>query len=669
MRNGWRWFTWLIYLPIILATEAEAASAVLGLEQQQKLIAKLSAQDQRRIARESEPVFVFIPGILGSKLTDSNGNVIWGKKTVGGVFGDWRKTSNAAERLRYDPKQKITAHLLYEFEIPGDNPDEYGKFFKEIRFISKSGDPNFIPFGYDWRGDIKSSAESLHNTLMSVTWNSVLDDRDVIFISHSMGGLVLTSWYNDYYKGHEKDYPFDFAIEFIFMGSPHWGAVSTLNVFIDGYYLESFPDWYQKIWEDVAFKDLNLAGHTFPSLYQMLPYRRAGQPAVMKIDTAGGMHQPVNVFSHNVWQDLDLLKRVRKALGRIHSDRNKDKKLRKKFYDDLKTKIDNGFDFLADLDTQGALPRAKYFYNNTLETPSEIVVIEKRHADYEYKTLTSQGDGRVLSDVATNVERIPLNQKKAENLIFVDRRHFALPNGGAVLNYLTTLASIVRDKKNELLVEAPLQPQASRIAADNEILLPLPKDPRRWHEPIIKKIIDFNKGVIDQIQKMKEGELIDAPEFAYKKAKALENTQPIIAGEWYSTALALDRTGKRAFDAANNASMIYRSANQLDIAEQFAVVAESTIPTRSHQLNAVAAIVKARNNLGVIMWNKGEFKNAEETLKSSENLAKTFQLNPSKPAENLKLLQKNSSVGVNSKWVEGFSGKLVLSPSGLDNRI
>ena len=669
MRNGWRWFTWLIYLPIILATEAEAASAVLGLEQQQKLIAKLPAQDQRRIARESEPVFVFIPGILGSKLTDSNGNVIWGKKTVGGVTGDWWEKTNAAKRLRYDPKQKITAHLLYEFEVPGNNPDEYGKFFKEIRFMSKSGEPNFIPFGYDWRGDIKSSAESLHNTLMSDTWKSVLDNREVLFISHSMGGLVLTSWYNDYYKGHEKEYPFDFALEFIFLGSPHWGAVSTLNVFINGYYLESFPKWHQKLWQEKAFSDLNLAGYTFPSLYQMLPYRRASQPAVMKVDTAGGMSQPINVFSHNVWQDLDLLKRVRKDLGKFDSDKNKDKKLRKKFYDDLKARIDNGFDFLADLDARGALPRAKYFYNNLLITPSEIVVIEKKNDDNEYKTLTDQGDGRVLSDVATNIERIPLHQKIAEDFIFADRSHFELPNSGAVLNYLTRVASIARDKKNELLLEDAMQPQTSKIAVENEILLPLPKDPRRWHEPIIKKIIDFNEGVIDEIQKTKEETPLDAAEFAYRKAKALEITQPLIAGEWYSTTLALDRTGKRAFDAANNASMIYQSANQLDIAEQFAVAAKATFPNRLHPLKVLTAMAKARNNLGIIRWNKGELKDAAKTLKSSKDLAKSYQLNFSMPAENLALLQRNSSVGVNSKWVEGFSGKLVLSPYGLDTRI
>ncbi len=669
MRDGWRWFIGLFYLLIVLATEAEAASAVLGLEQQQTLIANLPPQDQKRIARESEPVFIFIPGILGSKLIDSNGNVIWGKKTVGGVAEDWWKSSNAAERLRYDPKQKITAHLLYEFEVPGDNLDEYGKFFREIRFMSKSGEPNFIPFGYDWRGDIKSAAESLSNTLLSVIWNSVLRDRDVIFIAHSMGGLVLTSWYNDYYKGHEREYPFDTALEFIFLGSPHWGAVSTLNVFINGYYLESFPKWYQKLWEEKVFKDLNLAGYTFPSLYQMLPYRRASQPAVMEVDTAGGMHQPVNVFSHNVWQDLDLLKRVRKDLRKFHSDKSKDNEQRKKFYEALKTKIANGFDFHADLDTQGALPRAKYFYNNKLETPSGIVFIEKKYGDYDYKILKGQGDGRVLFEVAMNIKRIPLQQRTAATFIYANQSHSELPNSGAVLNYLTRVASIARDQKNELLLKGALRPLAFKSAVDNETVLPLPKDPRRWQEPKIKKIIDFNKGVIDQIQKMKKGKPTDAAEFAYKKGKALENTQPIIAGEWYSTALALDRNGKRAFDAANNASMIYRSANQLDIAEQFAVVAESTIPRRLNSLNAVAAIVKARNNLGIIRWNKGEFKESEKAFMASESLAKIYQLDPSKPAKNLEVLQNNSSVGVNSKWVEGFSGKFVFSPHGSKSRI
>ena len=59
---------------------------------------------EREVAK-AQPVFIFIPGILGSKLVTRDGKVLWGMTPV------------EEENLAYSPDQGVVTDLLEDYEI------------------------------------------------------------------------------------------------------------------------------------------------------------------------------------------------------------------------------------------------------------------------------------------------------------------------------------------------------------------------------------------------------------------------------------------------------------------------------------------------------------------------------------------------------------------------
>ena len=114
---------------------------------------------------------------------------------------------------------------------------------------------NLLEFAYDWRQDVRASAQLLKVAVRQWRTTRPTPADRVTIIAHSMGGLV-TRYYLQQLDGSE-------AVErAIFMGTPHRGSTSALALALAGKGVLPF---------NLPLSSVKSVVSGFPSLYQLLP--------------------------------------------------------------------------------------------------------------------------------------------------------------------------------------------------------------------------------------------------------------------------------------------------------------------------------------------------------------------------------------------------------------
>jgi len=215
-------------------------------------------------------VVVFVPGICGSVLKEGS-ETIWPGTPWNVAFESYpdryvdllatSTTIRATEVLRNVPLQLlgVTVHHF----------DGYGRALNALEgmgFHEAGG--SLIPFAYDWRVDVRTSAAALHDRLSQ----GDLQGQRVAIVAHSMGGLVTR------YALENLGIPRGLRIELCaFVATPHLGApVALQNVL--GLRPEIFLTGPQC--------RAALRNPAFPSAYQLLP--RAGVPTLLEVSIDAG---------------------------------------------------------------------------------------------------------------------------------------------------------------------------------------------------------------------------------------------------------------------------------------------------------------------------------------------------------------------------------------------
>jgi pimeloyl-ACP methyl ester carboxylesterase len=187
---------------------------------------------------------VFVPGLMGSEL--------W----IG------------SERLWPEPRTIIANPEV--FRLPGDPRIEARGIVNDVvivphiiqsRQYSALGDylvaglgytrgKDLLEFGYDWRQDVRLSAQRLAERIES--WGA---KAPVTIIAHSLGTLV-TRYYVERLGGKQ------FVERIVLMGGPHYGTPKGLAVILSGPGLLPFGMGDERMRTVLA---------TFPCAYQILP--------------------------------------------------------------------------------------------------------------------------------------------------------------------------------------------------------------------------------------------------------------------------------------------------------------------------------------------------------------------------------------------------------------
>lgn len=210
-----------------------------------------------------------LPGITGSVL-QKNKKDVWAVTTesVGGALTSLGRNLEALE-LKDDPQDVedlgdgvVATGLFPDVHlIPGFwKIDGYSGVRAALsQRLNLDGAQNYVEFPYDWRRDNRVAARKLARLVPAwlAQWKKVSgnDDSKVVFIAHSMGGLVAR-YYLECLQGWR------YARKLITFGTPYRGSLNALDFLSNG---------YRKTFAGFNVADLSTLMRSFTSVYQLLP--------------------------------------------------------------------------------------------------------------------------------------------------------------------------------------------------------------------------------------------------------------------------------------------------------------------------------------------------------------------------------------------------------------
>jgi pimeloyl-ACP methyl ester carboxylesterase len=229
---------------------------------------------------------VFVPGIMGSTLS-RGGGVVWGPsagaalravRTFGGSLRQLRLPDGIGDEHPGDGVEPVavmpdlhvlpgiwTVQLGYE-RVLGWLESAFG-----LVRVTAGGPPgNFLPVPYDWRLSNRFNGRRLKTLVEPALerWRArggVYADARVVFICHSMGGLVAR-WYVQREGGAEV------TGKLVTLGTPHRGALNSLEQLVNG--VRKGP-WPFRV-------DLTEFARSLPAAYQLMPEYAC-------VESAGGL--------------------------------------------------------------------------------------------------------------------------------------------------------------------------------------------------------------------------------------------------------------------------------------------------------------------------------------------------------------------------------------------
>jgi pimeloyl-ACP methyl ester carboxylesterase len=199
------------------------------------------------------PIVVFVPGILGSTLTNGD-KVLWGNRS-------------GEQNLLYDGTLLIARPLDRVTMLGTELLSRmiYGTYFTEMAADLSRPDSLSI-FSYDWRASNLVSGGLLGEHLCGLD-----PEKPIILVAHSMGGLVVKNWLIDHYESKCPDGRMIELAHLLFVATPHFGAPQSVQTVLHEVQLIGgvplLDNW-------ISYP-INRYGLTFDSIYELFPASHA----------------------------------------------------------------------------------------------------------------------------------------------------------------------------------------------------------------------------------------------------------------------------------------------------------------------------------------------------------------------------------------------------------
>ena len=213
---------------------------------------------------------MLLPGILGSELTVGSSQLekVW--------FGFWSIFKGDFDQLQLDSAGKSIK--------PVDPNAALRRYYGELEQYLLA-DWNVLVFPYDWRLDIRNSADLLADKINAQFGSST----SVHLVAHSMGGLVSRSL--------AQRHPAQWAQmgKLVMIGTPNYGSLSIAHLYTGLYRLMRI---LAAVDRQHNLPDLLQMAKNFVGTYQMLP----------RTDKLPGTSTPVKLYDPATYGDLRPLR-------------------------------------------------------------------------------------------------------------------------------------------------------------------------------------------------------------------------------------------------------------------------------------------------------------------------------------------------------------------------
>jgi pimeloyl-ACP methyl ester carboxylesterase len=368
------------YIAQVEAASPETFSEMLSTadqEQQNALRAyfgaakldRLRTLAQRQLVRgpgAKKGNLVLLPGILGSELTVGTTQLekVW--------FGLWSILKGDFDQLQLDSSGK---------SIKAVNPSAaLRRYYGELE-QSLLAEWNVLVFPYDWRLDIRSSADLLVDKINAQFGSA----NGVHLVAHSMGGLVSRSL--------AQRHPDEWARmgKLVMIGTPNYGSLSIAHLYTGLYRLMRI---LAAVDRQHNLADLLQLAKNFVGTYQMLP----------RTDKLAGTSTAAKLYDPATYGDLHP----------------------------LRDRLDDAQEFQADLDVIHNPERLTYIAGANQPT-ADGVSDWSRLGSMDAYTFTRMGDGTVPHSLGL----LP----GIAATYFVEEEHGALPSNQIVMEAVGRILS------------------------------------------------------------------------------------------------------------------------------------------------------------------------------------------------------------------------------------
>jgi pimeloyl-ACP methyl ester carboxylesterase len=235
----------------------------------------------RGLADEVKRPVVFVPGILGSRLCDSQERVVWGS----------RNSLGNLSQLELDVPANPVLHpcgLVDAIQILGSlwTHNTYKSWIAGLADIGFSPEKkNLFLFAYDWRLSNFDNAKRLDAFVTTNTGSGKPFD----IVAHSMGGIVSRIYLNDYTSAKSVQ-------QIIYLGTPFLGSMNAFGTIKEGW---GWPFDALAGGQDVVAR----VSLSFPGMLELLP-RYDDCCYIRKSDNS---RKPLDIFDPQTWRSLGWL--------------------------------------------------------------------------------------------------------------------------------------------------------------------------------------------------------------------------------------------------------------------------------------------------------------------------------------------------------------------------
>lgn len=193
---------------------------------------------------------LFIPGILGSRLSDASGTAVW---------GDRNSLVNFPRLELYPGSSGSALHvdgLVNSINVLGPfwTIHQYDALIEKLHSLGYVDQDNFFVFPYDWRNSNYDTAKLLEKFVAATP---KLKNGKFDIVAHSMGGLVTRIWMIDHGGAAKLN-------KVIYMGTPFQGSMNAFATLSDGW--GRFANYMAGGLPSVRRVTLS-----FPSIYELFP--------------------------------------------------------------------------------------------------------------------------------------------------------------------------------------------------------------------------------------------------------------------------------------------------------------------------------------------------------------------------------------------------------------